>query len=341
MKTRVPVKASQVLSPVEKRNRHDDWEHCDGKLDHVDSNPALGLRDVEDPVAECEAELEKYVSGCCKYFLISKRTYSVLQDGGDNHDLSGNGLEAVDSIRNGDGGHRSDAQTGETISTDQDRWPWPLILRTNSANDVEDDGDDGEWDERRETELGLTNAVVAESEALGHVIGKRASSRDTDETTDEEGKVGVSYLRWVPAVWWSAEKGALVEVEDQENIGWTRKHESCPEDDGVAEDLDRVEEAGEEVLLPAAVHALVQVELAAGWLAFADEEGESCAVAALGVGIRDSAWRLDALFALALGLLETFCGQGCGSSLWKLAFKVAGLWEAEDDEQRNKSRKSS
>lgn len=59
VKTRVLVESPQLLSPEVERDCHDNRKHGEGKLDHVDGDPALRLRNVEDPVAERETELDK------------------------------------------------------------------------------------------------------------------------------------------------------------------------------------------------------------------------------------------------------------------------------------------
>lgn len=59
MQRAILVKPPQILAPIIQRHRHDDRKHGDGELNHVYSHKSIGGGDIEHPVGERKAELEK------------------------------------------------------------------------------------------------------------------------------------------------------------------------------------------------------------------------------------------------------------------------------------------
>lgn len=99
MKIRVPRPSPQTLAEKVKWYGHNHRKHVDGKLCHVDRNPASLSVHVEDPVTQAEPQ-------------------AILEHGSNDHNLARDGFVAIDRIRNSNRRDRRDSEPTEPEPAD-------------------------------------------------------------------------------------------------------------------------------------------------------------------------------------------------------------------------------
>lgn len=129
MHSRIPRELPQPLPEEVQWHTQQHWTDCQRKLDHRWSEQTLPRRQRRDPVAHREPA-------------------RVLEDGGYNHDLSGDRLVTVDGIRDRDSGDCRDGEAGEAVSEDQNQLPLPLAIIRETTDNNPDYGGNDIWDER-------------------------------------------------------------------------------------------------------------------------------------------------------------------------------------------------
>lgn len=308
MEIRVLCPPTQALSEEVEWNREDDREHGNGELDHVDSDPAVTSHDVEDPVTETESE-------------------NVLENSANDHDLTGDGLVAIDSVGDGDGRDRCDCETRESEAADNDGLPWPQTLVANRSDDVSNDKEADVWDKCRKTHLSLAYAIILDGHAASPPVRERTSCQHANDAAHEESEVAVADGLWRPAICRRPEQPRLSQVEEQEQISWTSKHECGPEDDWVEEDDDRCGEIANEKRHPPAVWLRCRsvLRFARATLVYP----LTVSGIAVAVGLRIDCFLFHVAFVLvALGLRRGVSG---------VVTVILRLRVAKDEEKSNKS----
>lgn len=172
----------------------------------------------------------------------------VLIDRDGNEDRACDGLVAVHGVGAGNGWQGSNLDSSRGIPDDHNDLPVPFILIPKCDHKVSDDHDDHVNRDSRQSHFRFANTSILASGPHGDPIGEGSVGGQSDEGTDQNGKVEETDRLTVEVVWRFSKGLALREVQRQETTGRPGHNKGRKLDDGEGQELPGVPEAKQDGL---------------------------------------------------------------------------------------------